>query len=71
LQPIDRSSAIQKGLFFLAFTEAGELFSFYGMTALLVLYMAAQMLLSGHVENIAVSRLFAGPWGPSPGRSRS
>ena len=28
-----------KGLFYLAFTEAWERFSFYGMTALVVLYM--------------------------------
>jgi len=42
-----------KGLFFLAFTEAWERFSFYGMTALLVLYMVNQLLLPGHVENIA------------------
>ncbi len=41
-----------KGLFFLAFTEAWERFSFYGMTALLVLYMVNQLLLPGHVENI-------------------
>ena len=28
-----------KGLFFLAFTEAWERFSYYGMVALVVLYM--------------------------------
>lgn len=42
-----------KGLFYLAFTEAWERFSYYGMTALLVLYMVNQALLPGHVENIA------------------
>ncbi len=42
-----------KGLFFLAFTEAWERFSYYGMTALLVLYMVNQLLLPGHVEHIA------------------
>jgi len=42
-----------KGLFYLAFTEAWERFSFYGMTALLVLYMVDQLLLPGHVEAIA------------------
>src|SRR6266478_9016306 len=42
-----------KGLFFLAFTEAWERFSYYGMTALLVLYMVNQALLPGHLENIA------------------
>jgi hypothetical protein len=42
-----------KGLFFLAFTEAWERFSFYGMTALVVLYMVNQLLLPGRVEHIA------------------
>jgi proton-dependent oligopeptide transporter, POT family len=42
-----------KGLYFLAFTEAWERFSYYGMTALVVLYMVNQLLLPGHVENIA------------------
>jgi POT family proton-dependent oligopeptide transporter len=42
-----------KGLFFLAFTEAWERFSFYGMAALVVLYMVDQLLLPGHVEHIA------------------
>ncbi len=42
-----------KGLFFLAFTEAWERFSFYGMTVLLVLYMVNQLLLPGHVEHVA------------------
>jgi len=41
-----------KGLFFLAFTEVWERFSFYGMMALLVLYMVNQLFLPGHVENI-------------------
>ena len=42
-----------KGLFYLAFTEAWERFSFYGMTALVVLYMVNQLLLRGHIEHIA------------------
>jgi POT family proton-dependent oligopeptide transporter len=42
-----------RGLFYLAFTEAWERFSFYGMSALLVLYMVNQLLLPGHIENIA------------------
>lgn len=41
-----------RGLAYLAFTEAWERFSFYGMGALLVLYMTQQLLLPGHVENI-------------------
>jgi POT family proton-dependent oligopeptide transporter len=42
-----------KGLFYLAFTEAWERFSYYGMTALLALYMVNQLLLPGHIEHIA------------------
>lgn len=42
-----------RGLFYLAFTEAWERFSYYGMTALLVLYMVNQLLLPGHVEHVA------------------
>jgi proton-dependent oligopeptide transporter, POT family len=42
-----------KGLFYLAFTEAWERFSYYGMTALLMLYMVNQALLPGHLEHIA------------------
>lgn len=41
-----------KALGFLAFTEAWERFSYYGMNTLLVLYMVHQLLLPGHVENI-------------------
>src|SRR6185437_9843318 len=42
-----------KGLAFISFTEAWERFSYYGMTALLVLYMSQQLLLPGHVEHVA------------------
>src|SRR6266852_4362620 len=41
-----------KGLLYLTFTEAWERFSYYGMTALLALYMVNQLLLPGHVEHI-------------------
>ena len=41
------------GLAYLAFTETWERFSYYGMTALLVLYMSQSLLLPGHVEQIA------------------
>src|SRR5213595_670767 len=41
-----------KGLFYLAFTEAWERFSYYGMQALLALYMVNQLLLPGHVEHV-------------------
>jgi len=42
-----------RGLFYLAFTEGWERFSYYGMTALLALYMVNQLLLPGHIEQIA------------------
>src|ERR1700749_3373128 len=41
------------GLAYLAFMEAFERFSFYGMQALLVLYMTSQLLHAGHVEHVA------------------
>jgi len=41
-----------KGLGFLAFTEAWERFSYYGMQSLLVLYMTKTLLLSPHVDQI-------------------
>ena len=42
-----------RGLGFLAFTEAWERFSYYGMQSLLVLYMAKYLLLPGHAEHVA------------------
>jgi proton-dependent oligopeptide transporter, POT family len=42
-----------KGLGFLAFTEAWERFSYYGMQSLLVLYMTKTLLFAPHVQNIA------------------
>lgn len=41
-----------KGLAYLAFTELWERFSYYGMTALLALYMTKQLLLPGHAEHV-------------------
>jgi POT family proton-dependent oligopeptide transporter len=41
------------GLYYLTFTEMWERFSYYGMTALLVLYMVDQLLLPGHVGQVA------------------
>jgi len=41
-----------RGLFYLAFTELWERFSYYGMTALLTLYMVKQLLLPGHAEDV-------------------
>jgi POT family proton-dependent oligopeptide transporter len=42
-----------KGLGYLAFTEAWERFSYYGMQSLLVLYIAKYLLLPGRIENVA------------------
>src|SRR6185437_9576588 len=55
-----RSSRLRTGTFlgepkalgYLAFTEAWERFSFYGMSALLVLYLTQELLLPGHVERV-------------------
>jgi POT family proton-dependent oligopeptide transporter len=41
-----------RGLLYLSFTEVWERFSFYGMQALLVLYMVDQALKPGHIETI-------------------
>lgn len=46
------------GLAYLAFTETWERFSYYGMTALLVLYMSQSLFLPGHVEGIAGFTVF-------------
>src|SRR6478672_9935309 len=42
-----------RGLWYLAFTEAWERFSYYGMQSLLVLYMVKYLLLPGHIEHVA------------------
>ncbi len=42
-----------KGLFFLAFTEMWERFSFYGMRTLLILYMVQDLLISDRVDKVA------------------
>jgi POT family proton-dependent oligopeptide transporter len=39
-------------LAFLAFTEAWERFSYYGMSTMLVLYMSHALLMPGHVEHV-------------------
>lgn len=53
-----------KGLGYLAFTEAWERFSFYGMQALLVLYMVNYLLLDGREQGVLLfepfSRLYGG-----------
>ncbi len=40
------------GLYYLAFTEVWERFSYYGMTSLLTLYMVGQLLTPGHEEHV-------------------
>jgi len=62
-----------RGLTFLFATEMWERFSYYGMRALLVLYMVKYLLLPGHAENIigldALKRGFEsllGPLGTQP-----
>ncbi|HUE41858.1 MAG TPA: peptide MFS transporter [Chthoniobacterales bacterium] len=51
--PNDRSFVGHpRGLAYIAFTEAWERFSYYGMQTLLVLYMVNRLLHSGHVEHI-------------------
>ena len=52
--PNDRSFlGHPRGLGYIAFAEAWERFSYYGMQALLVLYMVNRLLHPGHVEHIA------------------
>jgi POT family proton-dependent oligopeptide transporter len=41
-----------RGLAYLAFSEAWERFSYYGMQTLLVLYMSKQLLYPGHIERV-------------------
>ena len=57
-----------RGLAYLAFAEAWERFSFYGMQTLLVLYMVGQLLHPGHVEHVAgfpaFRRAIEGAYGP-------
>src|SRR5437016_552826 len=45
-------------LWFLAFTEAWERFSYYGMQSLLVLYMVKYLLLPGRIERVAIFDAF-------------
>ena len=49
-----------RGLLFLSFTEVWERFSFYGMQALLVLYMVDQALTPGHINAIVGMSGFRG-----------
>jgi proton-dependent oligopeptide transporter, POT family len=67
--PEDRSFiGHPRGLGYIAFAEAWERFSYYGMQALLVLYMVNRLLHPGHIEHIVgfgpfrhLIELFRGP----------
>jgi POT family proton-dependent oligopeptide transporter len=43
-----------RGLAYLVFAESWERFSYYGMQALLVLYMSQYLLLPGHISHVAL-----------------
>jgi len=58
-----------KGLGYLAFTEAWERFSYYGMQALLVLYMTKELLTPGHIENVAFFGQFSALYGGLKGHA--
>jgi len=47
-----------RGLIFLVFSEAFERFSYYGMRALLAIYLVQQLLLPGHVDHVAGFAVF-------------
>jgi proton-dependent oligopeptide transporter, POT family len=63
-----------RGLGYIAFTEAWERFSYYGMQSLLILYMVHQLLHPGHIEHIAgftpfrhfLETLYRGPLAVQP-----
>jgi POT family proton-dependent oligopeptide transporter len=57
-----------KGLGYHAFTEAFERFSYYGMQALLVLYLVNYLLLPAHVGNVAFFASFRRLYGNLDGQ---
>jgi POT family proton-dependent oligopeptide transporter len=58
-----------RGLWYLAFTEAWERFSYYGMQALLVLYMVKYLLLPGRIEHVAAFETFRKLYGGLEGQA--
>ncbi len=58
-----------RGLWYLAFTEAWERFSYYGMQALLVLYMVKYLLLPGRIENVIGFETFRHVYGGLDGQA--
>ncbi len=57
-----------KGLGYLAFTEAFERFSYWGMQALLVLYLVNYLLLPGNIGNVAFFDSFRRLYGDLEGQ---
>jgi POT family proton-dependent oligopeptide transporter len=57
-----------KGLAYLAFTEAWERFSYYGMQALLVLYLVNHLLKPENAQNVAFFDAFRGLYGGLDGQ---
>jgi POT family proton-dependent oligopeptide transporter len=61
------------GLGWLAFSELWERFSYYGMTALLVLYMTHSLLTPDHIQHVLGFKPFqafiAGLYGPAAGQA--
>ena len=57
-----------RAIAYLAFTEAWERFSFYGMAALMVLYMTQALFMPGRIEHVAgfavLRRMLEGVFGP-------
>jgi POT family proton-dependent oligopeptide transporter len=58
-----------RGLWYLAFTEAWERFSYYGMQSLLVLYMVKYLLLPGRIEHIVAFDSFRRLYGGLEGQA--
>src|SRR5688500_3420159 len=57
-----------KGLAYLAFTEAWERFSYYGMQALLALYMVNYLLLPGNRDDVLLFEQFSSFYGGLDGQ---
>ena len=58
-----------RGLWYLAFTEAWERFSYYGMQSLLVLYLVKYLLLPGRIEHVAAFNSFRRLYGGLDGQA--
>ncbi len=58
-----------RGLWYLAFTEAWERFSYYGMQSLLVLYMVNYLLKPGRIEHVAAFATFRKLYGGLDGQA--